>query len=88
MRRASFVFGFVVGFVVGFVSGYPPFGDSRFGRARTITPCMKRFRIVRLLSVLAVFALVLAACSSGSGTVSDDGPEPGQARRRTRRRQP
>ncbi|HVD69964.1 MAG TPA: DUF6612 family protein [Actinomycetota bacterium] len=40
---------------------------------------MKRFRIVRLLSVLAVFALVLAACSSGPGTVSDDGPEPGQA---------
>ena len=40
---------------------------------------MKPFRIVRLLSVLAVFALVLAACSSGSGTVSDDGPEPGQA---------
>jgi hypothetical protein len=40
---------------------------------------MKRFRIVHLLSVLALFALVLAACSSGSGAVSDDGPEPGQA---------
>ena len=40
---------------------------------------MKRFRIVRLLSVLALLALVLAACSSGSGAVSDDGPEPGQA---------
>lgn len=39
---------------------------------------MKRFRIVHLLSVLAVFAVILASCSSGSGTVSDDGPELGQ----------
>jgi hypothetical protein len=71
MRRASFVFGLRV----------PDIHDRRFTfRARaTITRRMKRFRIVHLLSVLALFALVLAACSSGSGVVSDDGPEPGQA---------
>jgi hypothetical protein len=71
MRRASFVFGFL--FRISAVRRFT------FRARADDTPCMKRFRIVRLVSVLALFALILAACSSGSGTVSDDGPEPGQA---------
>jgi hypothetical protein len=79
MRRASFVSGFFVGFVFGFVFRISAVRRFTFRAPADDTPCMKPFRIVRLLSVLAVFALVLAACSSGSGTVSDDGPELGQA---------
>ena len=71
MRRASFVSGFV-SFRISALRRFT------FRARADDTPRMKRFRIVRLLSVLAVFALVLAACSSGSGAVSDDGSEPGQ----------